>query len=310
MVRKTPIKRTKTKTKTKAKTKTLQSGIKPNVMPTYRKAIPGKLLELKLGDFLKEFDKVLLSKDFVEAERMLSTLQGLKKWQLLNLNSILEYKRDNQSLAEDLMRQALREPECKDVVNRNLAGLLVNQGRMVEAMHFATLAYKADKTDIKSIQLYMNCLLDMGKADEVLKISPDAIKHHPDNKILLVSHASALRSVMKNDEAAIEIKKLIEKFPEEPVVHRLQADLLGDTNSIAAVPFYEAAVELSIKQRGEPDPAVQWNMSLHLLRIRRLEYGWECWEQGFSPIVGTMGRNLPARIKNLSRADIKGKKNR
>ena len=53
---------------------------------------------------------------------------------------------------------------------------------------------------------------------------------------------------MRNEEADIEIKKLIEKFPDEPVVHRLQADLLGDTDSVAAVPFYEAAVKLSIEK--------------------------------------------------------------
>ena len=44
-------------------------------------------------------------------------------------------------------------------------------------------------------------------------------------------------------------------------------------------------------------------MSLHLLRARELERGWECWEQGFHPIVGTMGRNLPKRINDMPRAD-------
>ena len=46
-----------------------------------------------------------------------------------------------------------------------------------------------------------------------------------------------------------------------------------------------------------------WNMSLHLLRARDLKRGWECWEQGFHPVVGTMGRNLPKRITDLDRAD-------
>ena len=44
-------------------------------------------------------------------------------------------------------------------------------------------------------------------------------------------------------------------------------------------------------------------MSLHLLRARKLVKGWECWEQGFHPIVGTMGRNLPNRITSMERAD-------
>ena len=36
---------------------------------------------------------------------------------------------------------------------------------------------------------------------------------------------------------------------------------------------------------------------------RELERGWECWEQGFHPVVGTMGRNLPRRINIMPRAD-------
>ena len=43
-------------------------------------------------------------------------------------------------------------------------------------------------------------------------------------------------------------------------------------------------------------------MSLHLLRAE-LKTGWSCWEQGFHPIVGTMGRNLPPRITSMDRAD-------
>ncbi len=263
----------------------------------------GVAKEVKLKDYLKEFDAVIERKDWNTAEEMLETLRGVKKWQHLNLRSVLEFKRGNPPLAEDLMRQALREPDVSVVINRNLAGLLVNQGRMAEAIHFAKIAYEANKEDLKGIQLYMNCLLDLGKAEEVLKIGPEVLKLYPEDKILCVSQASALRSAMKNDEAAVEIEKLLEKFPDEPVVHRLKADLLGDTNSTAAVPYYDRAIQLSIEKRGEPDPAVQWNMSLHLLRIRRLEEGWECWEQGFHPIVGTMGRNLPPRIKNLTRAD-------
>ena len=68
---------------------------------------------------------------------MLDSLVGLKKWQRLNLQSVIEYKKGNEALSEDFMRQALREPDVKIVINRNLAGLLINQGRMREALPFA-----------------------------------------------------------------------------------------------------------------------------------------------------------------------------
>ena len=181
--------------------------------------------------------------------------------------------------------------------------MLVQQGRMREALPIAEIAYRKDKRDVKAAQLYLNCLLDLGKADLVLKETEEILKEFPDDKVILVSRASALRSAMNQVEAAIELDKLIEKFPNEPVVHRIKADLLGDRNTIEALPYYEKALSLSIENKGKPDPAIQWNMSLHLLRARELERGWECWEQGFHPIVGTMGRNLPKRINDMPRAD-------
>ena len=61
---------------------------------------------------------------------MLDGLRGLKKWQRLNLQSVIEYKKGDLGLSENLMRQALREPDVKPSINRNLAGMLINQGRM------------------------------------------------------------------------------------------------------------------------------------------------------------------------------------
>ena len=66
---------------------------------------------------------------------MLDSLTEIKKWQRLNLQSVIEYKRGNEVLAEDLMRQALREPDVKPGINRNLAGMLIKQGRMREQYH-------------------------------------------------------------------------------------------------------------------------------------------------------------------------------
>ena len=263
--------------------------------------------KVDLPVFLKEFDSLLNAGEFEKPQEMLNNLRGLKKWQRLNLQSVIEFKKGNVILAEDLIRQALREPDVKPSINRNLAGMLINQGRMREALPFAEISYQQDKKDIKAAQLFLNCLLDLGKADLVLQETDEILKSHPNDKVVLVSRASALRSSMNEDAASAELDKLIKKFPDEPVIHRIKADLLGDKSTIKALPFYEKALAISIEQKGKPDPAIQWNMSLHLLRARELERGWECWEQGFHPIVGTMGRNLPKRITSMARAD-NGKK--
>ncbi len=259
--------------------------------------------KIDLPVFLKEFDELLNAGNFLKPQEMLNSLRGLKKWQRLNLQSVIEFKKGNTSLSEDLMRQALREPDVKPSINRNLAGMLINQGRMREALPYAELAYKEDSKDLKAAQLFLNCLLDLGKADIVLQETEKLLESFPDDKVVLVSRASALRSTMNKEAASKELDVLIKKFPEEPVVHRIKADLLGDTSTREALPHYEKALEISINEKGKADPAIQWNMSLHLLRARELKRGWECWEQGFHPIVGTMGRNLPKRITSMPRAD-------
>lgn len=286
------------KTKTKKKNNNAKTTKKPK-----EKFSSGEKRKVDLPKFLKDFDLLLEKKDFQKPQLMLDSLVGIKNWQRLNLQSVIEYKKGNTALAEDLMRQALREPDVKEGINRNLAGMLVNQGRMREALPFAELAYKKDVKDIKAAQLFLNCLLDLGKAEIVLKESEEILKHHPEDKVVLVSRASALRSAMNEDAAREELDRLIIKFEDEPVIHRIKADLLGDKSTPEALPYYEKALNLSIKNKGKPDPAIQWNMSLHLLRARELERGWECWEQGFHPIVGTMGRNLPKRITSMPRAD-------
>ncbi len=268
----------------------------------------GKKIEVPTNptEYLKFFDDLVNREQFDVAKASVSALK-LKRWQRLNLLSVIEFKRGNLSQAEDMMRQALREADVKSGIHTNLAALLVSQGRMAEGLPFAQKGYEAEPDKLKQIHIYINCLLDLGKSDIVLKICDDALKKFPDDKTILVSKASALRSEFKPEEAHQLLDSLLEKFPKEPVIARIKADLLGDSNSTQALKYYEDAIKLSIEIKGKPDPAVQWNMSLHLLRNRDFEKGWECWEQGFHPIVGTMGRNLPARIKALDRADGVGR---
>ena len=198
-------------------------------------SIKGKK-QINVEQFLKDFDSLLTNKNFDKAQGQLDSLANIKKWQRLNLQALIEYKRENLNLAEDLMRQATREPGCRPVVNKNLGGLLVTMGRMREGLPFCKKAYE-DLKDLKSGQLYLNTLLDLGKAHECLVQADKILKDHPDDKMILVSRASALRSVMEVDKADKELDRLIEKFPDEPVIRRIKADLLGDksTKECAAV---------------------------------------------------------------------------
>ena len=75
---------------------------------------------------------------------MLDSLRGIEVAKT-KPQSVIEFKRGREDLSEDLMRQALKEPEVKPSINRNLAGMLVKQGRMREALPFAKVAYDAEK---------------------------------------------------------------------------------------------------------------------------------------------------------------------
>ncbi|OUW01414.1 MAG: hypothetical protein CBD16_05600 [Betaproteobacteria bacterium TMED156] len=268
-----------------------------------RTQVGPKAERVSVDDWLKEFNKRIKEEEYDVARKMVQDVRGVSRWQKLNLLSSVAANEKDLKLCEDLMRQAIREKDCKPLVKRNLAGLLVSLGRMNEALPFCQAASKEDEDDLKALQLYLNCLLDMGQGEQVLKVTEKALKKYPDDKAVLIARASALRSTSQEEKAEIEIDALIEKFPDEPVVHRLKADLWGDRDSTIAIKYYDRALEASQKNAGMNDPAIEWNMSLHLLRTRDLKRGWPAWEQGFHKVVGTMGRNLPPRVRNLPRAD-------
>jgi tetratricopeptide (TPR) repeat protein len=296
----TPSKRSQTSkkpTSSPKRTKSTSKAIQP------QKGVGPRTERVKVDDWLNEFNGKLKDKEYESARNMIQVVRGVSRWQKLNLlSSVAAHERDLK-LCEDLMRQAIREKECKPLVKRNLAGLLVSQGRMNEALPFCQVAAKEDRKDLKALQLYLNCLLDMGQGEQVLKVVEESLKNFPDDKSVLIARASALRSTSQETKAELEIDALIKRFPEEPVVHRLKADLWGDRDSSKAIKYYDTALEASQKINGQNDPAIEWNMSLHLLRTRDFKRGWPAWEQGFHKVVGTMGRNLPPRVRNLPRAD-------
>lgn len=300
----TPVKRNQTRKKSTSSSKRTKSTSQTTKSSNQ---LGPRAEKVSVNDWLKEFNGKLQDKEYELARTMVQEVRGVSRWQKLNLlSSVAAHERDLK-LCEDLMRQAIREKECKPLVKRNLAGLLVSQGRMNEALPFCQQASKADEDDLKALQLYLNCLLDMGQGEHVLKVVEKGVKKFPDDKSVLIARASALRSTSQETKAEIEINKLIEKFPDEPVVHRLKADLWGDRDSAQAIKYYDTALEKSQKISGENDPAIEWNMSLHLLRTRDFKRGWPAWEQGFHKVVGTMGRNLPPRVRHLPRADHKKK---
>ena len=159
------------------------------------------------------------------------------------------------------------------------------------------------RTVLTLVLLYINCLLDLARADDVIKVADKLLLKNENHRQLMLAKASALRAGFRPDESSELTDKILELYPNEPTAMRMKADILGDKDSVAAVELYDKAADIVMKTKGRPDIAMMWNSSLHLLRTRDFKRGWECWELGFAKEVGTMGRNLIPQVKVLPRAD-------
>ena len=95
--------------------------------------------------------------------------------------------------------QAIREPDRNPVVYKNLASHLSVHGFLREALPYAEKAYKELPKDLKVIQVYLNCLLDVSKTEGVLTVLEQALPLFPTDRALRVSKASALRSVGRKE---------------------------------------------------------------------------------------------------------------
>ena len=124
----------------------------------------------------------------------LDSLRGLKKWQRLNLQSIIEFKKGNLCGGRNLICGRLCGSQTsKFGVHKNLAGLLCQQGRMQRPCLLIAKAYlDTNKKDFPIVHIYINCLLDLGKSEEALEACDEAIKIFLMIKTILVSQASAL----------------------------------------------------------------------------------------------------------------------
>ncbi len=250
------------------------------------------------------FQVALNNKDFDLAKKILH--DGSKKmpeWRRLNLEGLITISQGDLVATERILLRSLRYPEAGVKPYKNLVSVYNQMGRLRDALPLAEKAHKMEPESLEIALLYINCLLDLAKADDVIRVADKLLVTNKNQRQLLLAKASALRAGFRPDESSNLVDEILKLYPNDPTAMRLKADILGDTDSVAACKIYEEAQEIVMKERKRPDIAMNWNASLHFLRTRDLKKGWDYWELGFDKAVGTMGRNLIPQVKVLPRAD-------
>lgn len=249
------------------------------------------------------FQDALARKDYVKAKSILDKMDNLDEWRKLNLEGLITISQGDLVATERILLRAIRFPDCGVKPYKNLVNVYSQMGRLRDALPLAEKAHKMEPDNLEIGLLYINCLLDLARADDVIVVADKLLEKNENHRQLMLAKASALRAGFRPEESTKLTDKILELYPNEPTAMRMKADILGDTNSVAAVELYDKAADVVMKTRGKPDVAMMWNSSLHLLRTRDFKRGWECWELGFAKEVGTMGRNLIPQVKVLPRAD-------
>ena len=250
-----------------------------------------------------EFQNALARKDFDKAKQILDSSKNLEEWRRLNLEGLIYISMGDLVATERILLRAIRFPECGAKPYKNLVSVYSQMGRLRDALPLAKKAHDMEPDNLDIGLLYINCLLDLARADDVIKVADKLLLKNENHRQLMLAKASALRAGFRPDESSELTDKILELYPNEPTAMRMKADILGDKDSVAAVNLYDKAADIVMKTKGRPDIAMMWNSSLHLLRTRDFKRGWECWELGFAKEVGTMGRNLIPQVKVLPRAD-------
>ena len=250
------------------------------------------------------FQVALDNKNYDLAKKILAeNSKNMPEWRRLNLEGLITISQGDLVATERILLRSLRHPEAGVKPYKNLVSVYSQMGRLRDALPLAEKAHNMEPESLEIALLYINCLLDLAKSDDVIRVANKLLEKNKNQRQLLLAKASALRAGFKPEESSLLVDEILELFPNDPTAMRLKADILGDTDSVAAVKIYNQAQEIVMKERKKPDIAMNWNSSLHFLRTRDLKRGWEYWELGFDKAVGTMGRNLIPQVKVLPRAD-------
>jgi tetratricopeptide (TPR) repeat protein len=208
------------------------------------------------------------------------------------------------SEGERLLRRACKHEGVHPDVYVNLANLLNGQGRYAESLPYAKNAYEAKQTDEAFAMPYLTALLDSARVDEALSVIERFKQLSSSSKKIAIAESACHRQRGDRGQALAILEELNDRYPSDPLVQRMLADTIGETDSNRALALYQSAIELyGREKKGANIHALRWNMSLHLLRTRQFSQGWRFYQSGLVREVGSLSRKLPDQLYGVNVED-------
>jgi tetratricopeptide (TPR) repeat protein len=248
-------------------------------------------------------DKLLKAGRFDEAQRALeSNRASITEAKYHFFRGVIAYNQGQIALAESFLAAAYAAKKTADTADA-LRLILQTKGEHSKALPYAEYVFNERGKQRKDLMPYLTCLLDSGKIEDAEAIVDREMENYKDDSKLVQAKASCLRQRGDRTEALKLVDRQLTITPEDPSLLRVKADIVGEVSSEAAIQIYDRAMELAVGKDPRSLSPMKWNMSLHLLRTRDFKRGWEYYESGLTPEVGTMGRALHPLVRAIPRYD-------
>ena len=130
-----------------------------------------------------EFQDALARRDFEKAKNILANAKNLSEWRRLNLEGLITISQGDLVATERILLRAIRFPDCGVKAYKNLVSVYSQMGRLREALPLAEKAHNMEPDNLDIGLLYINCLLDLAKADDVIRVA---------DKLLMIGSVTAL----------------------------------------------------------------------------------------------------------------------
>ena len=156
------------------------------------------------------FQDALAKKDFIKARQILKNAKSIDEWRRLNLEGLITISEGDLIATERILLRAIRIPECGVKPYKNLVSVYSQMGRLRDALPLAEKAHKMEPENLEIGLLFINCLLDLARADDVIKTADKLLENNTNHKQLMLAKASALRAGFRPDESSKLTDKILE----------------------------------------------------------------------------------------------------